>query len=154
MFSSGSALLLMLTNKGWVDGNGSNLGGRFGKPRGGLETRGGRDRLEGPAVNYPWFEHKDHLVTLEVEGVLEIAHHKTREKMVLHCHRMMKMKRRLPGERTYGFIENRKRLETYSLKEREHVVFGNKGWSNDSSFMEETLFKSAVRIPKFFIHLS
>ncbi|GKF56673.1 hypothetical protein Tco_0167013, partial [Tanacetum coccineum] len=31
--------LLMLTNKGWVDGNGSNPGGRFGKPRGGLETR-------------------------------------------------------------------------------------------------------------------
>nr|GEW17934.1 putative reverse transcriptase domain-containing protein [Tanacetum cinerariifolium] len=33
-------LLLMLTNKGWVDGNGSNLGGRFGKQGGGRETRG------------------------------------------------------------------------------------------------------------------
>ncbi|GKF43746.1 hypothetical protein Tco_0130298, partial [Tanacetum coccineum] len=33
---------------GWVDGNGSNPGGGFGKPRGGLETRGGRDGLEEP----------------------------------------------------------------------------------------------------------
>ncbi|GJZ78438.1 hypothetical protein Tco_0643275 [Tanacetum coccineum] len=41
-------LLLMLTNKGWVDGNGSNPGGRFGKPGGGQETRGGGDGLEGP----------------------------------------------------------------------------------------------------------
>ncbi|GJU04683.1 hypothetical protein Tco_1121113 [Tanacetum coccineum] len=38
----------MLTNKGWVDGDGSNPGGRFGKPRGGRETRGGRDGLDGP----------------------------------------------------------------------------------------------------------
>ncbi|GKE56373.1 hypothetical protein Tco_1495558, partial [Tanacetum coccineum] len=38
----------MLTNKGWVDGNGSNPGGGFGKPRGGRETRGGGDGLEGP----------------------------------------------------------------------------------------------------------
>ncbi|GJY66204.1 Myb/SANT-like domain-containing protein [Tanacetum coccineum] len=45
--------------------------------------------------------------------------------------------------RTYGFIEGEKRLETYSLKEREHVVFGNEGWSNDSSFMKKTLFKNA-----------
>ncbi|GJZ97392.1 retrovirus-related pol polyprotein from transposon TNT 1-94 [Tanacetum coccineum] len=44
---------------------------------------------------------------------------------------------------TYGFIESVKRLEIYSLKEREHVVFGNERWSNDSSFMEEKLFKSA-----------
>ncbi|GJR69302.1 hypothetical protein Tco_0015367 [Tanacetum coccineum] len=42
-------LLLMLTNKGWVDGNGSNSGGGFGKPRGGRETRGGGDGLEGPS---------------------------------------------------------------------------------------------------------
>ncbi|GJX35751.1 hypothetical protein Tco_0247308 [Tanacetum coccineum] len=55
MFSSGGALflrrgvlLLLLTNKGWVDGNGLNLGGGFGKRRGGLETRGGEDGLEGP----------------------------------------------------------------------------------------------------------
>ncbi|GKA31842.1 hypothetical protein Tco_0718209, partial [Tanacetum coccineum] len=41
-------LLLMLTNKGWVDGNGLNPGGGFGKPGGGRETRGGGDRLEGP----------------------------------------------------------------------------------------------------------
>nr|GEX62121.1 hypothetical protein [Tanacetum cinerariifolium] len=53
-FSSGGALLwrrgvllLMLTNKGWVDGNGSNPGGRFGKPRGGRETHGDGDGLEG-----------------------------------------------------------------------------------------------------------
>ncbi|GJW21121.1 hypothetical protein Tco_0031743, partial [Tanacetum coccineum] len=53
MFSSGGALLLrrgvlllMWTNKGWVDGNGSNPGGGFGKPEGGLETRGGGDALE------------------------------------------------------------------------------------------------------------
>ncbi|GJV92659.1 hypothetical protein Tco_1540472 [Tanacetum coccineum] len=38
----------MLTNKGWVEGNGSNPGGGFGKPRGGRETRGGGDGLEGP----------------------------------------------------------------------------------------------------------
>ncbi|GKB95112.1 hypothetical protein Tco_0981249 [Tanacetum coccineum] len=55
-FSSGGALLwrrgmllLMLTNKGWVDGNGLNPGGRFGKPGGGRETRGGGDGLEGPS---------------------------------------------------------------------------------------------------------
>ncbi|GJU13449.1 reverse transcriptase domain-containing protein [Tanacetum coccineum] len=41
-------LLLMLTNKGWVDGNGSNSGGGFGKPGGGRETHGGGDGLEGP----------------------------------------------------------------------------------------------------------
>nr|GEV70116.1 hypothetical protein [Tanacetum cinerariifolium] len=33
---------------GWVDGNGSNLGGGFRKLGGGRETRGGGDRLEGP----------------------------------------------------------------------------------------------------------
>ncbi|GKC98446.1 hypothetical protein Tco_1168721 [Tanacetum coccineum] len=38
----------MLTNKGWVDGNGLNSSGGFGKPRGGRETRGGGDGLEGP----------------------------------------------------------------------------------------------------------
>ncbi|GKE88525.1 hypothetical protein Tco_1566000, partial [Tanacetum coccineum] len=37
----------MLTNKGWVDGNGLNPGGRFGKPGGGQETSGGGDGLEG-----------------------------------------------------------------------------------------------------------
>ncbi|GJR38594.1 hypothetical protein Tco_1214278 [Tanacetum coccineum] len=54
-FSSGGALLwrrgvllLMLTNKGWVDSNGSNLGGGFQKPGGGRETRGGGDGLERP----------------------------------------------------------------------------------------------------------
>ncbi|GKA62368.1 hypothetical protein Tco_0761887 [Tanacetum coccineum] len=55
MFSSGGALLLrrgvlllILTNKCWVDGNGSNSGGGFGKPGGGLETLSGGDGLEGP----------------------------------------------------------------------------------------------------------
>ncbi|GJX04993.1 hypothetical protein Tco_0190909, partial [Tanacetum coccineum] len=38
----------MLTNKGRVDGSGSNPGGRFGKPGGGREIRGGEDGLEGP----------------------------------------------------------------------------------------------------------
>ncbi|GJR41860.1 hypothetical protein Tco_1309963 [Tanacetum coccineum] len=38
----------MLTNKGWVDGNGSNPGGVFGKPGGGRETRSGGDGLDGP----------------------------------------------------------------------------------------------------------
>nr|GEW96850.1 hypothetical protein [Tanacetum cinerariifolium] len=42
------SLLLMLTNKGWIDGNGSNPGGGFRKPGGGLEARSGRDGLEGP----------------------------------------------------------------------------------------------------------
>ncbi|GJY13810.1 hypothetical protein Tco_0383119, partial [Tanacetum coccineum] len=32
----------------WVDGNGLNPGGGFGKPGGGRETRGGGDGLEGP----------------------------------------------------------------------------------------------------------
>ncbi|GJY36128.1 hypothetical protein Tco_0421506, partial [Tanacetum coccineum] len=38
----------MLTNKGWVDGNGSNPGGGFGKSGGGHETSGGGDGLDGP----------------------------------------------------------------------------------------------------------
>ncbi|GKE96283.1 hypothetical protein Tco_1581138 [Tanacetum coccineum] len=38
----------MLTNKGWVDGNGSNPGGGSGKPGDGRETRRGGDGLEGP----------------------------------------------------------------------------------------------------------
>ncbi|GJY45316.1 hypothetical protein Tco_0434379 [Tanacetum coccineum] len=77
-FSSGGAflwrrgvLLLMLTNKDWVDGNGSNSGGGFRKSGGGRETPGG-DGLEGPIASYPWFEHKDHLVTLEMEEVLKV----------------------------------------------------------------------------------
>ncbi|GKC53504.1 hypothetical protein Tco_1076249 [Tanacetum coccineum] len=37
----------MLTNNGWVDGNGSNVGGGFKKPGGGQVTRGGGDGLEG-----------------------------------------------------------------------------------------------------------
>ncbi|GJW21396.1 hypothetical protein Tco_0032018 [Tanacetum coccineum] len=37
----------MLTNKGWVDGNGSNSGCGFGKLGCGRETRGDRDGLEG-----------------------------------------------------------------------------------------------------------
>ncbi|GKD70969.1 hypothetical protein Tco_1325059, partial [Tanacetum coccineum] len=37
-----------LTKNGWVDGNGSNPGGGFGKPGCGLETRGGGDELEWP----------------------------------------------------------------------------------------------------------
>ncbi|GKA40619.1 putative reverse transcriptase domain-containing protein [Tanacetum coccineum] len=60
----------MLTNKDWVDGNGSNSGGGFRKLGGGRETPGA-DGLEGPMASYPWFEHRDHLVTLEIEEVLE-----------------------------------------------------------------------------------
>nr|GEZ17636.1 retrotransposon protein, putative, Ty1-copia subclass [Tanacetum cinerariifolium] len=41
-------LLLMLTNKGWVDGNDSNPDGGFRKPGGSRETRGGGDGLEEP----------------------------------------------------------------------------------------------------------
>ncbi|GJY40950.1 hypothetical protein Tco_0428220 [Tanacetum coccineum] len=67
-------VMLMLTNKGWVDGNGSNPGDEFGKLGGGRETRGGGDGLEGSVANYPWFEHRDHLVTFEVEEVLERIH--------------------------------------------------------------------------------
>ncbi|GKA45506.1 reverse transcriptase domain-containing protein [Tanacetum coccineum] len=74
-FSSGGALLwrrgvllLMLTNKGWVDGNGSNLGGRFGKPRDGQETRGGGDGLEGPdgQLSMEVVRIKRHLSAVEV----------------------------------------------------------------------------------------
>ncbi|GKC62633.1 hypothetical protein Tco_1095231, partial [Tanacetum coccineum] len=55
-----------------VDGNGSNSVGGFGKPRGGQETRGGGDGLEGLVANSPWFEHRDHFVTFELEEVLEV----------------------------------------------------------------------------------
>nr|GEU94463.1 hypothetical protein [Tanacetum cinerariifolium] len=61
VFSSGGALLwrrgvllLMLTNKGWADGNGSNPSGGFRKPRGGCETRRGGDGLEGPGGGATW----------------------------------------------------------------------------------------------------
>ncbi|GJZ93535.1 hypothetical protein Tco_0665600 [Tanacetum coccineum] len=59
-----------LKNKGWVDGNGSNPSGGFGKLGGGRETRGGGDGLEGPG--YPWFEHRDHWVIFVVEEVLDV----------------------------------------------------------------------------------
>ncbi|GKC69562.1 hypothetical protein Tco_1115445 [Tanacetum coccineum] len=45
-------LLLMLTKKGWVDGNGLNPGGGFRKLGGGLETRDGGDGLEGPEIDF------------------------------------------------------------------------------------------------------
>ncbi|GJV67630.1 hypothetical protein Tco_1483139 [Tanacetum coccineum] len=68
MFSSGGALLLrrgvlllMLTNKGWVDGNGLNSVGGFGKPRGGRETRGGGDGLERPGGGATWVDVGDSL---------------------------------------------------------------------------------------------
>ncbi|GJX33639.1 hypothetical protein Tco_0243494 [Tanacetum coccineum] len=41
-------MLLKIRENSWVDGNGSNPGGGFGKPGGGRETRGGGDGLEGP----------------------------------------------------------------------------------------------------------
>ncbi|GJV38064.1 hypothetical protein Tco_1410541 [Tanacetum coccineum] len=47
---SSSESKMACTKRGWVDGNGSNLGGGFGKPGGGRETRGGGDGLEGPCV--------------------------------------------------------------------------------------------------------
>ncbi|GKD75526.1 hypothetical protein Tco_1333808, partial [Tanacetum coccineum] len=37
----------------WVDGNGSNPGGGFGKLGGGRETRGGGDGLDGPGGQLP-----------------------------------------------------------------------------------------------------
>ncbi|GJS73819.1 hypothetical protein Tco_0706660 [Tanacetum coccineum] len=61
----------MLTHKGWVDGNGSYLGGGFGKLGGGQETRGGGDGLEGPDGHLSIVEHRGHLVIFEVEEVLE-----------------------------------------------------------------------------------
>ncbi|GJR69305.1 hypothetical protein Tco_0015370 [Tanacetum coccineum] len=56
--------------------------------------------------------------------------------------------------RTYGFVKSEKRLEPYNLKEWKHIVFRNERWSNYSYFMEETLLKGALRLLKFFIHLS
>ncbi|GJT55695.1 retrovirus-related pol polyprotein from transposon TNT 1-94 [Tanacetum coccineum] len=53
----------MLTNNGWVDGSGSNLGGGFGKLRGGRETLGGGDGLEGPGNN----QVKDNKIDLLVQ---------------------------------------------------------------------------------------
>ncbi|GJX69080.1 hypothetical protein Tco_0304807 [Tanacetum coccineum] len=61
----------MLTNNDWVDGSGLNPSGGFRKSGGGSETRGGRDGLEGPSGQLPWFEHIDHLVIFVVEEVLE-----------------------------------------------------------------------------------
>ncbi|GJX27757.1 hypothetical protein Tco_0235836 [Tanacetum coccineum] len=124
----------MLTNKGWLDGHGSNLGGRFGKTGGGQETHGGGDGLEGPgsSLRALLYDLGDSLVIGKSplsEGGDSV------EDEVLDIIKSRKT--------TYGFIESEKRLETYSLKEREHVVFSNEGWSNDSSFVEETLFKNA-----------
>ncbi|GJV66497.1 hypothetical protein Tco_1482006 [Tanacetum coccineum] len=48
------------------------------------------------------------------------------------------------------FIKSEKRLETYGLKIWKHVVCFNERWSDESSFMEETLFYSTVRFPKKF----
>ncbi|GJW60974.1 hypothetical protein Tco_0110309 [Tanacetum coccineum] len=42
--------------------------------------------------------------------------------------------------RTNGFIMSEKRLETYGSKGWKHVVCFNEGWSDESSFMEETTF--------------
>ncbi|GJS79413.1 hypothetical protein Tco_0729294 [Tanacetum coccineum] len=44
---SSSESKMACTKRGWVDGNGSNSGGGFGKPGGGQETHGGGDGLEG-----------------------------------------------------------------------------------------------------------
>ncbi|GJW22218.1 hypothetical protein Tco_0032840 [Tanacetum coccineum] len=41
----------MWTNKGWVDGNGSNLGGGFGKPGGGRETHSVEEVLRGSSLS-------------------------------------------------------------------------------------------------------
>ncbi|GJU61181.1 reverse transcriptase domain-containing protein [Tanacetum coccineum] len=45
---------------------------------------------------------------------------------------------------TYGFVKSEKRLEAYILKEWKHVICFNEGWSDESSFMKETFFKSTV----------
>nr|GEU58291.1 zinc finger, CCHC-type [Tanacetum cinerariifolium] len=45
---------------------------------------------------------------------------------------------------TNGFIKSEKRLEAYSLKEWKHAICFNEGWSDESSFMKETFFKSTV----------
>nr|GEV16837.1 hypothetical protein [Tanacetum cinerariifolium] len=66
-------LLLMLTNKGWVDGNGSNPGSGFGKPGGGRETHGGGDGLEGPGGGATWVGVGDSLGDDE-EVVKEFSH--------------------------------------------------------------------------------
>nr|GEV60883.1 hypothetical protein [Tanacetum cinerariifolium] len=44
----------------------------FGKPRGGRETRGGGDGLEGTVANCPSLIHRGYLVTYVVEEVLEV----------------------------------------------------------------------------------
>nr|GEZ62457.1 hypothetical protein [Tanacetum cinerariifolium] len=54
-------LLLRLTNNGWVDGNGLNSGGGFGKPEDGRETRSDGDGLEG---------HRGQLSMVEVQNEL------------------------------------------------------------------------------------
>ncbi|GJY44491.1 hypothetical protein Tco_0432704 [Tanacetum coccineum] len=80
MFSSGGALfwrkgvlLLMLKNKCWVDGNGLNPGGGFGKPGGGRETRGGGDGLDGLAtdLNVPLFSVVLWLVLMSDSFIIE-----------------------------------------------------------------------------------
>ncbi|GKE54822.1 hypothetical protein Tco_1489978, partial [Tanacetum coccineum] len=64
----------MLTNKGWVDGNGSNPGGGFGKPGGGLETCGGGDGLEGIGNGATWVGVEESLGDDEEEVVKEFSH--------------------------------------------------------------------------------
>nr|GEY27603.1 hypothetical protein [Tanacetum cinerariifolium] len=56
--------------------------------------------------------------------------------------------------RTNRFVKSEKRLEAYGLEGWKHVVFYNEGWSNEISFMKETLFKSTLRLPNIFIDFS
>ncbi|GJX51823.1 hypothetical protein Tco_0278668 [Tanacetum coccineum] len=204
----------MLTNNGWVDGSGSNPGGGFRNPRGGRETCGGGDGLEGPVgvrdslgdddevqcvllleMDFDralWGERRDYFPR-RCDGVFLIWFVTSNEDVgpILVDDEVFNMGRRMDfptylallveaigffalsvskdvhppydevGKiefnykfRTYGFIKSEKRLKAYSLKEWKHIVFKNERWSNYSSFIEEALFKSAVRLSQFFIYLS
>ncbi|GJX49163.1 putative reverse transcriptase domain-containing protein, partial [Tanacetum coccineum] len=55
-----------------VDSNGSNSSGGFGKWEVVKRHVVVEMDSKGPVANYPWFKHRDHLVTLEVEEVLEV----------------------------------------------------------------------------------
>nr|GEU84196.1 hypothetical protein [Tanacetum cinerariifolium] len=78
--------------------------------------------------NYYWDDHQEILVTIRLCK-------KFLERMEFERFERVEM-------RTNGFVKSEKRLETCSLEGRKHVVCYNEGWSDESSFMKETFFKS------------
>nr|GEW07687.1 hypothetical protein [Tanacetum cinerariifolium] len=96
-------LLLMLTNNGWVDGNGSNPSGRFRKPGGGQVTRGGEDGLEGPGGQLSMNSRKDGAsLSLDDEEEEEI----TEEETVFFPFSLLGFLEMSRGSMTFSWIVN------------------------------------------------